>query len=405
MKGWNLETHAILPLIYDEALSYSEQVANLRFKVNEITKKVTAILVFINDWEGSLDSIQTILEELEKKTNSLDSDIIDIRKELEEMNRSLLTLSNTVGQHQSEIQEIKLIIDQIKIEINSFYFEMKLLIENKMLRVKKDLEDFIIDQLSLRNGETLIVRNPLTGKIETLNRTLKEIINFVQRLGGITKKEYRKVNITQEQYREMEIIFINYNISAKFIFFQKLTADWINEVIEKRITLLENKIKKYYVTIMDDLYGINSLTGRYESVKSMINFLNKKFINSITQESYRNWNLTEEQYRNVKLTIRNYNEKSIFIKWFEQFFNSNINIKIITFTDETLIYLNIKPEEIENDIQAKLPDGYEFIFNYTGEGYIVKIENGDLIISKTQNSEDLVIKIKAINNNSIWRNK
>lgn len=63
----------VLPLVYDESLSYYELLCKVVSYINDLIKNDQALQEFIEQWDANLDDIYKILDELQKEVDKYSS--------------------------------------------------------------------------------------------------------------------------------------------------------------------------------------------------------------------------------------------------------------------------------------------------------------------------------------------
>ena len=160
--------------------------------------------------------------------------------------------------------------------------------------------------MAYASGDYILVINPVSKKITTLNQCLVDFYNYFYTIGTITKKKYDKAKLTLAYYDSLKIKFIDYNIKAYFMLFKEMELDGviknILDEVEKKDDLLREDISS-----LELLTLINSpFTGKVEELKKVVNILADLHKNTFTALEYGNLNKKANEYDNILVSAYNY---------------------------------------------------------------------------------------------------
>lgn len=227
----------VLPLVYDDSLSYYESICKLVKKMNEIIDEVNSI---------DVDNILNRVDE-------------EIEKELEDLYKQMDNLSNTVGGVMNNVDNaLELYHNKVIRELNSTTANLTLFVNNQLNVIKKyvDSQDnAIMSELryqiellknSIPDLTTVYVRSPYTGKIITIQEAIDELWNNL-RVYALTADEYDAQMWTAEEYDGFKLTAYQYDYYAKeFIYknpelymFSPFTGEYVfyQDVIMKLVEL------------------------------------------------------------------------------------------------------------------------------------------------------------------------
>lgn len=253
----------VLPLVYDDSLSYYESICKLVKKMNEIIDEVNSI------------DVDNILNRVDEK----------IEKELEDLYKQMDNLSSSVSGVMDNVDNaLELYHNQVIRELNSTTANLTLFVNNQLNVIKKyvDSQDnAIMSELRyqielLKNSipelTTVYVRSPYTGKIITIQEAIDELWNNL-RVYALTADEYDAQMWTAEEYDGFKLTAYQYDYFAK-------------EFIYKN----------------PDLYMFSPFTGEYVFYQDVIMKL---------AELHRTNALTATEYDGLALTATSYDDKGV----------------------------------------------------------------------------------------------
>lgn len=227
----------VLPLVYDDSLSYYESLCKLVNKMNEIINEVNAL------------NIDSILDRVDE----------EIDKQLETINKQMENLTNTVNSVMSNVNNsLELYHKQVLVELNATTANLTIFVNSQLLTLRKyvDSQDnYILSELRyqielLKNSfpdlTTVYVKSPYTGKIITVQEAIDELWNNL-RVYALTAGEYDRQMWSAEEYDNFKLTAYQYDYFAKqFIYrnpelymFSPFTGEYVfyQEVIERLVTL------------------------------------------------------------------------------------------------------------------------------------------------------------------------
>lgn len=227
----------VLPLVYDDSLSYYESLCKLVNKMNEIINEMNAL---------NIDSILNRVDE-------------EIDKQLETINKQMENLTNTVNDVMDNVNNsLELYHEQVLRELSATTANLTTFVNSQLLTLKKyvDSQDnYILSELRyqielLKNSfpdlTTVYVKSPYTGKIITIQEAIDELWNNLK-VYALTADEYDTQMWSAEEYDNFKLTAYQYDYFAKqFIYknpelymFSPFTGKYVfyQEVIEALVTL------------------------------------------------------------------------------------------------------------------------------------------------------------------------
>lgn len=217
--------HKILPLVYDESLSYYEVLCKCVASLNEVivsTNQLNDNVADINSRENALaDKVNEIAEEIngfEAELNGkFDKLVVKIEAELgekfEDYDRQFNELKTET---QSELQAFKKELNdfmefkfpKFEAEIRTLIGEQLALIDQKFKSLEDGLKDYIYTELQKILEEIpdhVWVLDPTTGEYEDIQTTINNFYNAL-RYWALTADEFDALGMTVD---ELEHIIVN----------------------------------------------------------------------------------------------------------------------------------------------------------------------------------------------------
>lgn len=333
---WKLESNAVLPIVYDEALSYGQQIAHLLHRVNTLQKDIIAIgnILSQENWTEKLDEIVTQL-------NNVIAEQEEITEDINNINTTILTL-------QTDVADTQMTINELNLNVIKYINEMTLKNNQIINDLIESVRQQVLEQLCTRNGDTMLVRNPITGTIVSLNNTLASILIVMASFGGLTMAEYRALHWTMEEYRKRKLTMREYAYVLRLLLIQEKLKD-----NEKKFQKLDAEIEKQNQTILNNTTGYNPLTNSQSTAFQLASQVALQTSLAPTVGEYRSYNYTMGEYRNLKLTMEEYRNLSVIYNFYDAYNNYNKynNLKLIAIAKNSENYtiyckLIIKEEDI-----------------------------------------------------------
>ena len=199
----------VLPLVYDDSLSYYESICKLVKKMNEIIDEVNSI---------DIDNILNRVDE-------------EIDKELEDLYKQMDYLTNNVNSVMGNVNNaLDLYHKQVLLELNNTTANLTSFVSTQLSTLKKyvDSEDdsirseirYQIELLkkSIPDLTTVIVKSPYSGKLITIQEAINEIWNNL-RVYALTAYEYDSLQLTANEYDSFMLTANEYDYYAKEIIY------------------------------------------------------------------------------------------------------------------------------------------------------------------------------------------
>lgn len=232
--------YKVLPLVYDDSLSYYETLCKLVNKLNETIDELNNV------------DIDNILSNVDKH----------IEQELSNLYKRLTNVENTVhGVMDNVDNALELYHKQVIGEMSATKAELTSFVNVQLLTIRKYIDsqdNNILSELRyqielLKNSipelTTVYVKSPYTGKIITIQQAVDELWNNL-RVYALTADEYDEQQFTAIEYDNFSLTTYQYDYYAKefiwknpnFYMFSPFTGEFVfyQDVIKKLITLHRN---------------------------------------------------------------------------------------------------------------------------------------------------------------------
>lgn len=294
--------YKVLPLVYDEALSYYEQlckitkslndsiksindlndaVTDLGSNVTQITERVnnmtTEIVTFENGVNAKMAQINRLLDEYDTKFSEYDSRFNELETKLTtEINNNVKALKDYIDATLAGIKaNIKTIIEQ---EIKYFYDNIDKITQD----IKDDFEltiKYLID--SIPDLTTIEVVNPVTGRLSKVQIALDDLF-MNTRYNALTIDEFNHLHLSVNECNNL--MYRSANTGWSII-------TWLTEAKE-----LFDKSLKHRMA--------NAFTGAWQDFKKSIeeNTDMLRVCGCLTASEFAALNLTVDEFNEVGAT-------------------------------------------------------------------------------------------------------
>lgn len=195
----------VLPLAYDDSLSYYESICKLVNKMNEIITEMNEL------------DVNNILNRVDEK----------IDKELETLYKQMDNLTANVNQVMGNVNNsLELYHQQVIRELNATTANLTNFVNVQLLTLRKYIDgqdNMILSELryqiellknSLPDLTTVYVKSPYTGKIITIQEAIDELWNNL-RVYSLTADEYDRQGWTAQEYDNFNLTAYQYDYYAK----------------------------------------------------------------------------------------------------------------------------------------------------------------------------------------------
>ena len=270
--------HKVLPAVYDESLSYLEQLSKLAYKVNETIESVNALndnVDTLNDAvidfgnrleavEGEITGfeaeIRASFANLEASVNaSVDAKLAEVDTKLDSVNAELAAFEAEITNRVNSLERTltTIISDEIA-ALNALYASLA---DDLRKYVEDKVEEAISDIPDLTN---IYVIDPTSGKLEKVQVAIDNIFYF-QLDNAITVDEYNRLELT---VNELNGLMVN-SIPRGFTIKEWLTR--AREFLVKQLAIARVEFLAYpHSAVWDYLRGVKVWHDRNVDVNQML---------------------------------------------------------------------------------------------------------------------------------------
>lgn len=228
----------VLPLVYDDSLSYYEVLAKCVNKLNIAINNLNTMSDNLDGFDVRITEVEQGLAEVQSEIDTFETSVDNRFTELE---ASLIaTINNTLAEAQSEIDELKRQVEALSDEIDDKVQELSTKIDNQLasavasltvllneglqemrtlIEINNDEMKVYIDEVledfkeSIPEFENVIVRDVITGELVNIQVALRNLYNYL-RANAITAHEYDDLQLTAEEYDTTVVNFIPLGMTA-----------------------------------------------------------------------------------------------------------------------------------------------------------------------------------------------
>ena len=214
--------HKILPLVYDESLSYYEVLCKVAASLNETIDAVNDL----NDNVSELNShVNVLQEEVEQLANEINRFEQDMNARFDELEASLIAkvdkaiddkmaeVDNKMDAMQNEIDNFKAMLEQslaqFEIHINQLISDEIALIDTKFDSLEDNLKAYIYSELqkildSIPEITTVTVYDPTTGQLTDIQSVIYHLYDAV-RVYAFSCDEFDALGMTCDELDHIKV--------------------------------------------------------------------------------------------------------------------------------------------------------------------------------------------------------
>lgn len=288
----------VLPLVYDDSLSYYEVLCKVSQKVNTLIDDVNEFMDWATKHEADYDELKKRVDRVEneidtfeeqiqaefdqlkadqqkafdEQTAKLDAKLAEFQREIE---RTLASIRNEFNVLKAEVRQE---LAEMKVEIarELAYLNQLIVANNEYVfaYVQRTLQEFIDNFPEMAN---VPVYNPVRGGTTTLQRALNDLYS-VACVNGITAFQFDSLGLTAEEFDNLGI-----------------TAQEFDQ---------EGYVKLGYPD--ERWYMLSPFTGEFVLVQDVVMELAHFHMTGLTAEEYDDLNLTAEEFDSKNITAFNF---------------------------------------------------------------------------------------------------
>lgn len=224
-----LMCHKVLPAVYDESLSYLEQLAKLTFKVNETISSVNALNDNVDVLNDSVTELNARVEAVENEIDGFEAEITrqfnqlseninaEVDAKLNEVDSRFDTLEQSVDSKISAVENRQIIFENtIREELSSLERELRHTLSEEILEIHRmyetfedDMKWYVYEEIqkalkSIPDLTNIYVLDPTTGKLSKVQIAINNIFTF-SAYNALTIDEYNAIGKTINEWNSIMV--------------------------------------------------------------------------------------------------------------------------------------------------------------------------------------------------------
>lgn len=293
----------IIPLTYDDSLSYLEVLEKVKVKLNEVINNINSWSDNIKNYTDSqiaglksyVDQQDTLIQGmLTSAVNQFTNQIQQLKVELQNENQATRKwVEEQINQQIQNMVDFQLQVNKSLNSLRLLIYQQDNLIYLELEKQVNRLEE-MIKEIQINPVQLLI--DPVDGKVKNIQEVINNLY-YTLKVWSLTALEYDMLMLTAEQYDNYQLTAWEYDYLSRWFLKEKPEVIHHND---KAINTL--------------MYMHSPFTGNIELVKKVVNdsFGIIRYA-GITAEQYDNAELTAQEYGNLNLTAYQYDWYGLLI--------------------------------------------------------------------------------------------
>lgn len=268
----------VLPLTYDDSLSYYEVLAKCVNKLNLAINNLNTMSDNLDNFDERITVVETGLAEVQSEIDTFEESVNNRFTALEA--QLIATINEALAEAQSEIDALKAQVEALSSEIDSKVAELSAEIENRLasavasltvllnqglqeMRLLIDLNneemkqyiDEVLEDFkeSIPEFENVIVRDVITGELVNIQVALRNLYNYL-RANAITAHEYDDLQLTAQEFDSTVVDFIPLGMTALQFDIDAKRYIWKDpKLYMNHVTEGEKELYKYNILALSDM--------------------------------------------------------------------------------------------------------------------------------------------------------
>lgn len=323
IKPLRYYTQKVLPLVYDDSLSYYEVLGKTTTKLNEVIVEMNNLTENIDKLieariENALDEFKKIIDaEIAEVNNSIDlinAKIIeldgDINHDRELINALRTDFNNLEARLTNELQALTRRVNQIEIDYKLADDRLYAYIIRQVAELREEIQHIVLSDVT--------VTNPVTGQVDTIQNTLDDIYRVVT-LWALTASEYDALGLSANGYDGAGLTAEQYDYLGRYYLAEK--PDIIarcNDYTDNEVATLGDVVytlrdefdsccDEVQTEIANNAVMFSPFRGVEETVKQVVYELAELArAEAVTAEYYDNLEMTATDYDDRRISAFNY---------------------------------------------------------------------------------------------------
>lgn len=276
----------ILPLTFDDSLTYYEQMLNLYTVVNNCYKDVEDIKKDVEDIVGKIvdEKTTTIIQRCNDYTDikvaDVENDLLQLSKKLDNLNNAIVNqYVKITGETDKKIERLQNNINAVSESVLILSGIVKDILESQNETYKAIYSKLVgaINEYMSELSLDVYCWNPVDKNYTTFEKAINDVYDY-SRYGSYTAKEYSERNLSAEEYDKEKFSAKKYATNVKHFWF-----------IDKFLKMFSGFTGK--------------LCRAYEPIQSLTDWV-KPY--PLTSENYDKKKITAKNYDDYDITAYNY---------------------------------------------------------------------------------------------------
>ena len=216
--------HKVLPAVYDESLSYLEQLAKLSYKMNETIESVNALNDNVDTLNDAVIDFGNRLEAVEGEIAGFEAEVRESFANLEasinaSVDAKLAEVDTAIGEIDSKLAdvteeqrqfEIKITnrVDKLENDLTSIINDEIAYLNNMYSALAAELREYIEEKVQEAISEipdltTIYVIDPTNGKLEKIQDVVNNIFYYL--VDTLTIDEYNRLQLTVTELNDLTV--------------------------------------------------------------------------------------------------------------------------------------------------------------------------------------------------------
>lgn len=310
---WNAFNDLTIPVEYDGSLSFGQQVGNLYSMVKKLNEAVQTLVEHANDYDDIIHQLQiesgqnandiaVLQQTISKMNHDMESEITELKKMISDLNGDLSVAFNKMNEI---ISQVNILEASLNFHINTAKLEFAQF-RNKIFEILEAMEEVLTyrieNVLASKSGNIILVKNPVNGRVETLNKTMDSIWNNFTHVFAITKHEYDSLKLSMAEYKAYNITAEEYRTQAKIILMPRLLYMQLLPVLDE----YNNMITEIRKVLYEQTLYKNPWNNTLETNKKIVQETVENMLCGFKAYAYKQAEITAKEYKNFALTKEEY---------------------------------------------------------------------------------------------------
>lgn len=249
IKPFRFWCQKIVPLVYDDALSYYEVLCKVTAKLNEVIESYNNIELNLEeqlnqlagDLQAQMAQYDQKLANLQQNVNNqidalgtyVDNEIANNKEwvvnQIQQFESTLNPMISAMIQ--DKVAELESQIAQIQLTVSSNNYNLKLWVQWEIAKLIKQIPEIT----------SVMTYSPVTSKLVPVQQSLDDLYGAL-RYFGLTAGQYAGLELTAEEYKNRGLMAWQYSLYGYVIFFNLLRVHKMHSTTTGKWTRLDHGI-------------------------------------------------------------------------------------------------------------------------------------------------------------------